>query len=179
MSTWAWANTTTQRDYIDKRDIQRQWYGPVGGFNQFVVSYQSDMNPQSPTFGFPLFELWPIPATEITYQLYGIRKGAPLVNDSDTLPPQIGEDCVIALAKAYAYEWAEANKGDVPRGAGSDYRFLIQSTRSDFKRLYADYRRTDRALVDNFRKRGYPSYAWAQNGYYSAYAGVASPGAAW
>jgi hypothetical protein len=168
--------TTKSRAWLNATDPQRTvFYLPT-----HVVPYQKDQNPASPTFGFMLFELWGSPTFNLTYQLYGIRKGIDLVNDADLLPAEIGEDCVLALAKKYSYEWAEANKGDMPRAVGSDYRFLIGDTKSEYKRLYMEYRKQDREVVDNWRTRLRKTWTWPSLcGYYSSIAGVASPGAPW
>jgi len=175
MTNWNDLATTKQRKEIDMWDPQRTaYYIPT-----HVVYYQQNQNPASFTYGIPTFELWGVPQYVLTYQIYGMRKGTDLINNTDTLPPQIGEDCVMALARAYAYEWAEANKSD-ERSKGSDFRFLIGVAKDDYKRLFAEYRRQDRALVDNFRSKlertwSYPNlYGW-----YSSIAGQASPGAAW
>ena len=137
------------REDLDNLDPQRTWYY----FPTDAVLYKADSNPASPTFGFPMYELWGAPQTSLVYQLYGVRKGSPLVNPSDTLPLNgtvVGEDCVIALAKAYAYEWAEANKGDQPRNQQPDWKFLIGSAKADYNRLFRQYRRDDRNVVDNW-----------------------------
>jgi len=166
--------TTKTRAELDFRDPQRSvYYIPT-----HVVPYQIDQNPVSLTNGFMLHEMWSQPTTQLTYQLYGLRNGNPLVNDSDTLPPAVGEDCVRALAKKYAYEWAMANQGDQPRGQGVDYKFLMASTMADYDRLYKDYRKRDREVVDNWRVKlrrgGYPV-----SPSYSSIAQRSSPGAAW
>lgn len=164
---------TKSRAWIDARDPQRSiYYIPT-----HCVPYQLDQNPASPTYQWQLFELWGQPSYVLTYQLYGIRKGVALVNDSDTMPPQIGEDCVIALATKYGYQWAEANKGDIPRGAGSDYRFLIGEVAKDYSRLFSDYRRQDRSTMDNWRTRARPRHGWGWWGaYYNGINATANPG---
>ena len=166
---------TTTRKEIDLRDPQRTiFYLPT-----HVVYYQQWQNPDY-NYGMPTFELWGVPQYQLVYQLYGIRKGTDLVADQDNLPPAVGEDCVMALARMYAYEWAEANKGDTPRMAGSDYRFLMGAAKAEFDRLWKDYRRQDRETVDNWydvrRQRG-----WLSNsqGFYNAIGNTANPGAAW
>ena len=167
--------TTKSRAWIDEHDPQRMiFYIPT-----HVVPYQIDQNPASATAGWQTFELWGQPQYQLTYQLYGLRKGTDLVNPTDTLPPQIGEDCVMALTRAYAYEWAEANKVD-SREMGSDFRFLIGDAKADFKRLYQEYRLQDRAAVDNFATKLKRGWSWPNmDGWYSGIGGVASPGAAW
>jgi len=168
--------TTASRAEIDQRDPQRTiYYIPT-----HVVPYQQDQNANSSTYRFPLFEMWGLPTFVLTYQLYGLRKGTDLVNPTDTLPPAIGEDVVIAKAREYAYGWAEANKGDLPRNAGSDYRFLIQDAKADYQRLFREYRRQDRALVDNFHTKCRVGWSMPNLwGFYSSVAGYASRGAAW
>jgi hypothetical protein len=100
-----------------------------------------------------MFELWGAPQSVLPYQLYGLRKGVDLVAPADELPPAIGEDCVMALARKYAYEWAEANKSDTGSGyyaAGPDFKFLIGEAKADYTRLFKEYRRADRETVDNW-----------------------------
>jgi len=165
------------RAWLDERDPQRTLalsYIPTE-----VVPYTLDMNPASPTYQRMLFELWGVPQYPLTWDLYGVSLGNPLVNPGDTLPPPIGEDCVIAVAKKYAYQWAEANKGDQPRSVGSDYKFLIGETMADFERLYTDYRRIDWGICKAFntrlrRRNTYPLFPA-----YSSIAQTASPGPAW
>ena len=168
--------TTTERSVIDQRDPQRTiYYIPT-----HVVPYQQDQNPNSSTYTWPTFELWGQPNFVLTYQLYYVRRGVDLVNSTDTLPPAVGEDVVLALARKYAYEWAEANKGDTPRNAGSDFRFLIQDAKADYDRLFREYRKQDRALVDNFARTRRITWAFPNIwGQYSSVAGYASRGAAW
>lgn len=169
-------NTLTTRSELNQRDPQRSiFYLPTD-----VAPYQQNQNPNDDSYGCPLFELWGQPAYVLPYQLYGIRKGTPLVNDGDTLPPAIGEDCVLALAKGYSYEWAEAMKGEMPRNAGPDFKFLIGKTEGDYKRLFREYRLQDRETVDNWyttrRRRSWLSNA---DGYFNSISNTANPGAPW
>lgn len=166
----------TTRQEIDFRDPQRtMFYLPTN-----CVTYQQQQNPDSSNYGIPMFELWGQPSYVLTYQLYGIRKGTPLVNDNDNLPPAVGEDAVVALARSYAYEWAEANKGDMSRNVGSDFKFLMGAALAEYKRLYKEYRMQDRELVDSWwgirRPRGWMGNI---NGYYNSINASASPGLPW
>jgi hypothetical protein len=172
---WNKLITTKSRSWIDERDPQRTvYYIPT-----HCVPYQQNQNPNSNSYGCPTFELWGVPQYALTYQLAAVRKGTELVNNSDTLPPAIGEDCVMALSRKYAYEWAEANKQD-ERSKGSDYRFLMGAAEADYKRLYLEYRRQDRANVDLFRTRLERSWSYpALEGWYSSISGTASAGAPW
>ncbi len=60
--------------------------------------------------GNPTFEMWPHPTSAQSYVCTYRKRGAELTN-TDTLPPAMPVDLVIARAKYRAYEWAEANKG--------------------------------------------------------------------
>lgn len=168
--------TKLTRKEIDYRDPQRTiFYLPTE-----CVYYRTDPVTTSSTYRYPTFELWGGILYQITYQLYGIRKGLPLVNDDDELPVAIGEDCVLALSRMYAYEWAEANKGDMLRNSGPNYQFLMGEAAAVYKKLYKEYRMQDREAVDNWfeilRHRGvYPE----GDGYYNAIGATASPGAPW
>jgi hypothetical protein len=164
--------TTRNREWVDEHDPQRQNYRQP----THVVPYMLDQNSASPTFGWMLFELWGQPQYQLPYIIYGVRKGTDLILDTDTLPTAIGEDCVMALAKKYAYEWAEANKGESPRMQGPDFRFLIGDADVQFKELYREYRKDDREIVDNWVAARRSHLAGWMTAYYNAYAGVASPG---
>ena len=182
---WTWTSIRDMTNFIDlytdrytragldAQDPQRTWYY----FPTDVVYYGLDQNPASSTYQFPMFELWGAPQYVLPYQLYGLRKGTPLANPTDTLPPQVGEDCVLALARKYAYEWAEANKGDSPRDAGADFRYLIGEAKADYTRLFKSYRRADRETVDSwfsFRRSSLYGKFFAN---YNSITQTASPGA--
>ena len=131
---------------LDMRDPQRTWYGiPTD-----VVPYAPDANPLSPTYGAMRYELWGAPTYSLNYQLYGTRQGKDLVNPTDVVPFQLGEDCVLALARVYAYEWAEANKTLVPRNVGPDFKYLMGGAMKEYESLLRIYRMADREQVDNF-----------------------------
>jgi hypothetical protein len=164
------------RSWVDERDPQRTWYQ----FPTHVIPWGIDLRGQgtinaSATLGFPLFELWGVPVSPYTYQCYGLRSGTDLVNPTDALPLQVGEDLVIAKAKVYAYEWAEANKSMAPRMTGPDYKFLIGLAAEETKRLLTMYRLRDKDFIDNwFSSRG-PALASRAYGYYNTIAGFAGP----
>lgn len=165
--------TTRNRDWVDEQDPQRENYT----MPRYVVPSGTNQNPLATTYGWMMFELWGQPQYTLPYIIYGIRKGVDLMYDTDTLPSAIGEDCVAALARAYAYEWAEGNKGDVPRSQGSDFRFLIEEAKNQYIRLWREYRREDRELVDLWvTTRRSSVLVGAMSGYYNAFAGVASAG---
>jgi hypothetical protein len=177
MTNWNDLVLTRSRAWADERDPQRTiYYIPT-----HTWFYTADQNPASSTYTWPLFELWGSPQQVLTWQLYGLRKGTALVNPADTLPPAVGEDCVIELSKSKAYEWAEANKGQYPEMQGPDYRFLMGRSAKEYDRLFREYRKQDRETVDNWRVTRRLSYSTLSMTYgtYNSIAGVASPGAAW
>ena len=157
---------------IDVMDPQRTWYGIPSD----VVPYQDDQNPASPSYGSLLYMLWGLPTFNVNYQLYGIRFGPDLSAPTDTLPYVIGEDVVIARAKYYAYEWAEANKDLTPRATGPDFKFLMGAASKEYSDLFRKYRQMDRDRVDNwFALRTRANYAkWMA--WYNSLGNSASPG---
>jgi hypothetical protein len=157
---------------IDVQDPQRTWYGIPSD----VIPYQDDQNPNSATFGSLMFLLWGIPTFNINYQLYGIRSGADLVNPGDTLPYVVGQDVVIARAKYYAYEWAEANKDLAPRNVGPDFKFLMGAANKEYSDLFRKYRQLDRDRVDNWMATRVRSNYAKWLAFYNTQGGVASPG---
>lgn len=174
MSYFLDLNCNCERNQIDVWDPQRSLYQ----YPTYVVPYMLDNRGagtefESSTLGFPLFELWGQPVTTFTYMLYGIRRGTDLVQPGDTLPQPVGEDCVLSLARSYAYEWAEANKDMTPRSQGPDFRFLIGKTLAEHKDLKIRDRKNDKEFCNLF----FSIHNLGMNriGAYNTYAGVASP----
>jgi hypothetical protein len=173
----AWADyldLTMTRVMLDENDPQRTWVSQPTA----LVSLGTDqrgagtLTPSS-TLGWPMFELWGQPISPYTYQCYGLRRGTDLVNLTDTLPPAVGEDLVLAKARMYAYEWAEANKDMSPRSSGPDFRFLMGAAQSEYKKLLIQYRRQDKELVDNYYSIHHLHHSWVPH--YSTLAGMAGP----
>lgn len=131
---------------IDALDPQRSSYF----FPTDVIPYQSDQNPASATQGYFMFELWGPPLANYVYQLFGIRRGLDLSPTNQFLPIEIGEDCVLALARVYGYEWAEANKDMNLRASGPDFKFLMGLALKEYNTLLSLYRQQDREKVDNW-----------------------------
>lgn len=149
LSMFLWLGVTMERAELDMIDPQRSIYQ----FPSQVVPYMIDARGQgtdnaSATLGYPLYELWGQPVNPFTYALYGRRRGDDLVNPTDTLPVQVGEDCVIARARMYAYEWAESNKDMSPRSTGPDFRFLYGAAAAEYKDRMTKYRQQDKDFVD-------------------------------
>jgi len=149
MSMYMWLGVTMERAELDMIDPQRSIYQ----FPSQVVPYMIDARGQgtdnaSATLGFPLFELWGQPVNPFVYATYGRRRGDDLVNPTDALPIQVGEDCVLARARMYVYEWAEANKAKHPELQGPDYRFLMGAAAAEYKDRMTKYRQQDKDFVD-------------------------------
>lgn len=150
----SWPNDldiTITRGELDRRDPQRTWVSQPTAIVGLGTDHRGEgtLTP-SPTLGWPMFELWGQPIQPYTYQCYGLRRGVDLVNPTDKLPLALDETLVLAKARFYAYEWAEANKDMTPRNTGPDFRFLMGAADSEFKKLLTQYRRQDKELVDNY-----------------------------
>src|SRR5271157_6087306 len=164
----------TRRD-LDMRDPQRTWYGIPTDVVPYAPLPIVDPVTQQPTTALS-FELWGAPTFNVNYQCYGVRTGRDLSAPTDTLPYAVGEDCVLALARVYAYEWAEANKTLAPRNVGPDFKFLMGSAKKEYEILLAQYRRADREQIDVW----YSSYRLDDGSslypFYNSLAGTAAPG---
>jgi hypothetical protein len=119
--------------------------------------------------------LWGQPVSPFTYQCYGIRAGADLVNPGDTLPQPLGENLILHKARTYAYEWAEANKDTVPRSQGPDFRFLIGQEEVEFKRQLILYRKQDKEFVNNWLSSRSNELGGRGLGFYNTLTGTAGP----
>ena len=161
----------TTRAKVDSLDPQRSWYQ----FPTRVLAFGRDTRPGSATLGFPLFELWGQPVAPFVYQCYGIRNGVDFSAPSDTVPQPLGEDIILAKARTYAYEWAEANKDMSPRSSGPDFRFLMAQSDAEFKRLLILYRKEDREFVLNWFISHRDALGGRGLGYYNTLAGFAGP----
>jgi hypothetical protein len=103
MDIWASRRTT---DFVDgARQIAANPYAmnPLGTDRRGIGT----ATPSS-TLNQYLYELYPYPTVEIGYQWYGVVTLPPLVNNSDTLPPQIDEEVVTQKALTWAYRDAES-----------------------------------------------------------------------
>lgn len=164
---------TTTRSEIDSMDPQRSSYQ----FPSCVVPYGADLrglgtSTPSATLYYPLYELWGQAVSPYSYQCYGIRRGTPLVNPTDELPPCLDEELVLSKARRYAYEWAEANKEMSPRSVGPDFKFLMAQAEAEYHELRILYRKQDKEFVNNWLTVKGGQCA-ARGSYYNTLAGVA------
>ena len=167
---------TATRSTIDLTDPQRSWYEFPTKAVPLGIDYrgQGTATP-SATLNYPLYELWGQPVSPFTYQCYAIRRGVDLVNPADTLPVQIPQELVLARAKYYAYEWAEANKDLSPRSVGPDFKFLMGATMALYTKLLTLYRKQDKEFCDNWLTNRSLNAVTANWGYYSTLSGTAGP----
>ena len=167
---------TTTRAEIDSMDPQRTWYQ----FPSRVVPYGADLRglgtaTPSSTLYYPMFELWGQPVSPFTYHCYGIRNGSPLVNPTDVLPPIIEEELVLAKARRFAYEWAEANKDMSPRSSGPDFKFLMGLAEKEYGELRTLYRKQDKEFINNWLTTRGGQCAARGIGFYNTLAMTAGP----
>lgn len=145
-SGWLWVRGD-RRKVSTIEDPQRQIFANPDR----LLGLGSDSRIGSSTAGWQRYELWPGPQGQFLYQAWYLRFGDDLVNLTDTLPPGIPESLIKAKARVRCYENAEANKNPSnPRGAGADFRFLLQVAQAEFNRELKDTRRQDREKVDMF-----------------------------
>lgn len=164
---------TSTRAEVDAQDPQRTWYQ----FPTRVVPFGRDLRPGSATLNFPLFELWGQPVSPFTYQCYGVRAGVDLVAPTDIIPPSLAEDLVMAKARTYAYEWAEANQGITPRNVGADFKFLKGASEAEFVKLLTLYRKQDKELCNNWLTTRGGQAGMLRGLFYNTLSGTAGPSA--
>jgi hypothetical protein len=145
-----WLSIYTTRRDINIGDPARLYYT----FPYWVLPFQMDNRPGTSTQGWPMFELYPNPLQNISYMRWWIRTGADLINPADTLPYPVPESLVNRRARMLAYQWAEGQKDpSVARGAGTDYKFLVQAAEAEYIRDLRLVGLKDRDLVDQYYSR--------------------------
>lgn len=105
----------------------------------------------SATLGQMLYEMWPTPQSEISYQTYYVARWPDLVKNSDTLPEPIDEETVLEKALTFAYRDAEARKDIMAaKGSGANYLSLKTELEKDFLVRLKTLRLLDRDSVDSY-----------------------------
>jgi hypothetical protein len=123
--------TCLTREEIDAQDPQRFQSGwPIGPLPYLINTQPGNFN------GFPMYEMWPAPLNNYTYQGSYFRRGTQFVNLTDTVNAMLGEDLVIEQAKMYSYEWCMVNPDKVPK---ADYRFAYGASAKRFAQLLDEY----------------------------------------
>jgi hypothetical protein len=128
-------NVTLTREFVDSIDPQRF----QSGWPQGILPYTIETQPGA-FKGFPKYEIWPAPLNGYTYVAQGFRKGVPFTSPNDTVPSPLGEDVVMALAKFYAYENAEANKQPEDK---RNFTFLMGAATKEYENLLSSYMLSD------------------------------------
>jgi len=128
----------------------------------YAVPFGRDQRPNSATPNYFLFELYPHPLSVLPYTLKYLRRGPQLVNPGDLVPEPLTEEVVLWRAKANAYLWKEAQKGEhVERGSGADFKFLAEAAGESYKACLKPAMDRDRDSVmlyfNRFRRDGYSS----------------------
>jgi hypothetical protein len=141
--------TKEQVDEIDPQRLNLGW--PVGVDPRGIIGYGSAA--PAGFLGYPQYEIWPAPTAGYTYVGSCFRSGMPFVNQTDSPPFQITDDVVIALAKVYAYEYAEAHLDSLPvERRKVDFRYLIGAAAKQYQILlsgliYKDEAGTKRHVI--------------------------------
>jgi len=121
---------------------------------QYIVFYEEDNRPNSSTFGYPLYELWPHQLSVMPYSFDYLRRGPQLVNPGDQVPFPLTEQAVLWQAKTDIYEYKEAQKGEnVERGSGADFKFLALAAEKKAKQHIKTASDRDRDLVDMYMNK--------------------------
>ena len=140
-------NTRGIWEKVNEADPQRQIFSNPGN----VIPHGTDTRQGSATYGYPMYELYPQPQSIFVYQVGYSWKGPELTDIPNTpaVPTPMTEHLVKTLARVKAYEWAEANKNEAnPRGAGADFRFLMQGALAEYKDQLHEIRSIDRDIYD-------------------------------
>lgn len=105
----------------------------------------------SATLGQQLYELWPNPQSEISYQTYYVARAPKLVNNSDELPDPITDEVVVLKALSWAYRDAEARRDIMAaKGTVGNFLGLKNEAEKDFLARLKTLRLLDRDAVDSY-----------------------------
>lgn len=131
----------------------------------------------SATVGQQLYEFYPNPQTEISYQTYFVAEAPYLMNNSDTLPPPLDEELVTQKALTWAYRDAEARR-DVMAAKGSVGNFvgLKKQSEEDFLTRLKTLRLLDRDAVDSYMVNMKAATSGFQMPYYNPLSRTANMG---
>jgi hypothetical protein len=143
-------NTRGLWEQINEADPQRQIFSNPGN----LIPHGVDNRTGSATYGYPMFELYPQPQSIYVYSVGYSWAGPDLTDDPalSAVPYPMTEHVVKTLARVKAYEQAEANKtADNPRGAGADYRFLMDAALKEYQAQIKEIRMLDRDIYDAWK----------------------------
>ena len=133
------------RDWVDANDPQRQIFSNPGS----IIPYGTDQRTGSSTAGWMIYELYPQPQAQYSYQTWYSRKGADLVLPSDTLPFPITEHVIKTLARVKAYEWLIVKlQAEHPDRNVSGIQFAMGAAAKEAAAQLKEIRMEDRDRVD-------------------------------
>lgn len=164
-----WSKKQGDLDFIDPQRTVFQ--NP-----SIVAPYKVDTRANSSTPGRMLFELYPQPLSPLPYALYYVDSGTPLVNPGDNVPFPLTDELVLWRAKEQAYLWCEENKGQHPELQKSDWQFLAEAAKLEYKERLMDIRKKDRDICDSFITQIRRFYPMTGAPYFSAITGQATVG---
>lgn len=137
---------SVSRTSFDLRDPQRQ----SQGLAYFVGQYKSD------AVGGPLYELWPHPVQGQSFNVTYRRQGVAFTTPASVQPLIISDTLLVLRALVFhAYPWAEANKGNFPALAKTNFLSLIRDRRAEYiTELGKIKRQDDEVLLQRVYNRG-------------------------
>jgi hypothetical protein len=131
----------------------------------------------SATLGQQLFELYPNPQTQISYQTYFVAEAPYLEANSDTLPSPIDEELITQKALTWAYRDAEGRRDIMAaKGAGGNFLGLKKDSEADFLARLKTLRLLDRDAVDSYMVDMKAATSGYRMPYYNSRSGTANMG---
>lgn len=140
--------------WFDRRDPQRTAQGDAYYNGLYKAAPADDPNVEA---GSPIYELWPHPTNGRTFYVRWARRGAPLVNPTDSQPAQISDELILARAFGwYAYPFAAANVANFPSMKNANWAMLIQEAKKNYRdELRAAKRNDDATGLQTVFNRGH------------------------
>lgn len=163
----------TSRRTIDLTDPARLYTSNPS----MALGLGQDKRAGSATLGRQLYELYPNPQTEISYQTYFVAEAPYLVNNSDTLPAPLDEELITQKALTWAYRDAEARR-DIMAAKGTVGNFLAlkKDSEGDFLARLKTLRLLDRDAVDSYIVNMKAATSGFNMPYFNALSGTANMG---
>jgi hypothetical protein len=162
-----------KKEWIDWIDPQRS---TIGGPAQYIAFFKLIRTQTVPAFGAnanpitiptrQLFELWPHPTAALTLTTYYKKRGADLVNDTDTSPFEDGVLISRALYHTYRFVQANAVRYAKTVGAKVNWMEMKRDAMSDYELELANaIKRDDQVMLSSIIPRTqswFPSSSWLQ-----------------
>jgi hypothetical protein len=133
-TTDAWPLDFSNKSQLDlaREDPQRLIFDDP----RYIVKYGPDTRPNSSTFGYQLYELWPNVLNPIPVSFGYERRGPKLVNPTDCVVYPLTEELVLWRSKEELYDMAEATKSkDMARGQGANFEYLSGKAHAQYEEI--------------------------------------------